>query len=38
VATGSFSNLIGRACQQIDEVDELLSLRGLSLLWQRNAR
>jgi len=38
VATGSFSNLIGRSCEEIDEVDEHLTLRGLSLLWQRNAR
>jgi len=38
VATGGFSNLIGRACDEIDEVDEHLALRGLSLLWQRNVR
>ena len=38
VATGGFSNLIARACDAIDEVDDLLTLRGLSLLWARNAR
>jgi len=37
VATGGFSNLLGRACTEIDEVDEHLTLRGLSLLWHRNA-
>lgn len=37
VATGGFSNMIGRACAQIDEVDEHLTLLGLWLLWQRNA-
>ncbi len=37
VATGGFSNLIGRACKEVDEVDEHLTLRGLWLLWERNA-
>ncbi len=36
VATGGFSNLIGRSCEAVDEVDEHLTLRGLALLWQRN--
>ncbi|MCP4805659.1 MAG: type III pantothenate kinase [Proteobacteria bacterium] len=36
VATGGFSNLIGRACDEIDHVDEHLTLRGLSLLHSRN--
>jgi len=36
VATGGFSNLLGRACPEVDEVDEHLTLRGLSLLWHRN--
>ena len=36
VATGGFSNLIGRACDEIDHVDEHLTLRGLSLLHARN--
>lgn len=37
IATGGLSNLIGRACAEIDEVDEHLTLRGLSLLYERNA-
>jgi len=36
VATGGFSNLIGRACSEIDEVDDALTLRGLWQLWERN--
>ncbi len=36
VATGGFSNLIGRACSEVDEVDDRLTLRGLWLLWERN--
>jgi type III pantothenate kinase len=36
VATGGFSSLIATSCQAIDEVDESLTLRGLSLLWHRN--
>ncbi|MCB9759373.1 MAG: type III pantothenate kinase [Alphaproteobacteria bacterium] len=37
VATGGFSNLIGRACEEIDDVDEHLTLRGLSMLFDLNA-
>jgi len=36
VATGGLSNLIGRACEEVDEVDEDLTLQGLRLLWERN--
>ena len=36
VATGGFSALIASRCDSIDEVDESLTLRGLSLLWERN--
>lgn len=36
VATGGFSALIASSCESIDEVDESLTLRGLSLLWHRN--
>jgi type III pantothenate kinase len=36
VATGGFSNLIGRDCAEIDEVDEHLTLRGLWLMWVLN--
>lgn len=38
VATGGFSNLIGRACSEIDDVDEHLTLRGLARLFDRNRR
>jgi type III pantothenate kinase len=37
IATGGFSNLLGRACAEVDDVDEHLTLKGLSLLWHRNA-
>lgn len=36
VATGGLANLIGRACGEIDVVDEHLTLKGLRLLWERN--
>lgn len=36
VATGGLSNLIGRACEEIDSVDADLTLRGLWLLFYRN--
>lgn len=36
VATGGFSNLVGRACAEVDEVDPDLTLRGLSVLWRLN--
>lgn len=36
VATGGLSNLIGSACDSIDHVDGLLTLRGLKLLYDRN--
>ena len=36
IATGGFSSLIASSCDAIDEVDESLTLRGLSLLWERN--
>lgn len=38
VATGGLSNLIGRACEAVDDVDEDLTLQGLRLLWERNRR
>lgn len=38
VATGGLSNLIGRACEAVDEVDEDLTLQGLRLLWERNSK
>ena len=36
VATGGLSNLIGRSCAEIEEVDDDLTLQGLRLLWERN--
>lgn len=38
VATGGLSNLVGRACAEIDLVDEHLTLKGLRLLWERNRK
>jgi type III pantothenate kinase len=35
VATGGLSNLVGRACVEIDEVDESLTLHGLRLCFER---
>ncbi|MFZ5475709.1 MAG: type III pantothenate kinase [Myxococcota bacterium] len=35
VATGGLSNLVGRACAEIDEVDEHLTLHGLRLWYTR---
>ena len=38
VATGGLANLIGRACSEVDEVDNDLTLDGLRLLWELNQR
>lgn len=40
VATGGLANLVGRACDEIDEVDDDLTLQGLRILHglNRNAR
>ena len=32
------ANLIGRACTEVDEVDDFLTLRGLVLIYERNQR
>jgi type III pantothenate kinase len=37
LATGGFSNLIGHACAEIDDVDRDLTMVGLSLLYERNS-
>jgi type III pantothenate kinase len=37
IATGGFATLIVPHCEQIDEVDDLLTLTGLRLVWERNA-
>ncbi|NOY26888.1 MAG: type III pantothenate kinase [Oligoflexia bacterium] len=36
VATGGMANLIGTACDEVDEVDADLTLQGLRILWERN--
>ena len=36
IATGGLANLVGRSCNEIDLVDEFLTLKGLRLLWERN--
>jgi type III pantothenate kinase len=36
IATGGFAAAIVPACDQIDEVDDLLTLEGLRLIWERN--
>ena len=38
LATGGLANLVGRACEQIDEVDNDLTLDGLRMLWELNQR
>jgi type III pantothenate kinase len=35
VATGGLANLVGRACREIDEVDEHLTLHGLRMWYER---
>lgn len=37
IATGGLSNLIGRACAEVDEVDEHLTLHGLRIWFERGA-
>jgi type III pantothenate kinase len=36
IATGGLANTIAPLCETIDEVDQLLTLRGLRLIWERN--
>jgi type III pantothenate kinase len=36
IATGGIANSIAPFCDQIDEVDDLLTLTGLRLIWERN--
>jgi len=36
IATGGFAGVIAPHCEQIDEVDDLLTLTGLRLIWERN--
>ncbi|MDQ3720110.1 MAG: type III pantothenate kinase [Actinomycetota bacterium] len=36
IATGGFAQVIVPCCEQIDETDDLLTLEGLRLIWERN--
>jgi type III pantothenate kinase len=37
IATGGFAQAIVPFCEQVDEVDDLLTLGGLRLIWERNS-
>ena len=36
IATGGLAHTIVPFCDQIDEIDDLLTLTGLRLIWERN--
>lgn len=36
VATGGLSNLVGRACEEVEHIEPNLTLQGLRLLYERN--
>ncbi|HEX2161064.1 MAG TPA: type III pantothenate kinase [Thermoleophilaceae bacterium] len=36
IATGGWANVIVPHCEQVDELDDLLTLKGLRLIWDRN--
>jgi type III pantothenate kinase len=37
IATGGFAPVIVPHCEQVDEVDDLLTLEGLRIIWERNS-
>ena len=37
IATGGFAGAIVPHCEQVDEVDDLLTLEGLRIIWERNS-
>jgi len=37
IATGGFAAVIVPFCEQVDEVDDRLTLQGLKLIWERNS-
>ena len=36
IATGGLAHAIAPYCETVDEIDDLLTLTGLRLIWERN--